>query len=558
MVIVGALAIVVAMIFNAPMLPRMTDSMPEIGFGDPYLTAWMVAWDGHALIEQPTDIWQSNTFWPYDDTLAFSDALLGYAPAGLIGDGVQAAVVRHNLLYLFAHAFAFFGAYVLARELGVSPLAAMVAAAAFAYAPWRLDQRTHLHVISSGGVPLTIFLFARGFRRRRPWLIGAAAAVAIWQISLGFTLGIPLGYALGVLGIVGLVVHRVVGTEPLGRPVIVATVCAAVAMGAWVVWQATPYYRVVEAHPEARRTVEVVRYFSAPARGLIASPEASFAWGEVTKPVRDELRWPTEQALFPGIVTVALAGAGLASDRKRWIRILFLLGTLGCLYLSMGLAAPGSGIYKLLYDLVPGWEGIRVPGRLMTLTSLGLGCLAAFGAQHAIDRDASTARSERGRGLVIALIPLLIILEGAGTVDVKDVPFPPASMDLVEGPRAHVPADSLTDRIYMFWSIDGFYPVVNGESGFAPSSVARLRRRMRTFPDERSVALLRELDVGTVLFHPEMVEFEISTLPGDADARIERLRSEHRRRMIAADITGLGLTRQVRDDAVIFEVNSAR
>ena len=45
--------------------------------GDPLLEAWQVAWIGHALLEQPLHLWQANTFWPDQDTLAFSDALVG-------------------------------------------------------------------------------------------------------------------------------------------------------------------------------------------------------------------------------------------------------------------------------------------------------------------------------------------------------------------------------------------------------------------------------------------------------------------------------------------------
>ena len=77
-----------------------------------------MAWGGHALQHQPLEFFQSNQFWPLDDTLAFSDALLGYAPAGLIGEGPEAAVVRYDLLFLFAYALCFAGAYLLARELG--------------------------------------------------------------------------------------------------------------------------------------------------------------------------------------------------------------------------------------------------------------------------------------------------------------------------------------------------------------------------------------------------------------------------------------------------------
>ena len=556
---VGLIAVFIALAFNAPMLPRMSEAMPEVGFGDPFLTAWMVAWDGHALTDPTAHIWDSNTFWPWDDTLAFSDALLGYAPAGLIGDGIEAAIVRHNLLYLFAHAFAFFGAYLLARELGVTPLAALVAAAAFAYAPWRLDQRTHLHVISSGGIPMTMLLFARGYRRRRPLVIVAAALVGIWQISLGFTLGIPLGYALGVLAIVGLVVHRFLGTEPLGRNVIVASACAAAIMAGWVAWQAAPYYRVVDDHPEARRKTTQVDFFSSPLGGLVTSPRANFAWGGVTQPLRNELNWPTEQSLFPGVTAIGLAVLGLTSRRERWVRLLFGLGVLACLYLSMGLAAPVAGIYRLLYDVVPGWEGIRVPGRLMVLTSLGLGCLAAIGCQDLIDRASSLETTRRHALALIAVIPVLVLVEGAGTVEVNRVPVPPASIDLVDGPRAHIPTNDLTDRIYMLWSIDGFYPIANGESGFVPESVAELRTSMPLFPDETSVALLRELDVRSVVFHPDMVDFEISSLLRDTDEpegpEIDEPGEVELQRMATADITGLGLTREIHDDAIIFYVD---
>ncbi len=126
--------------------------------GDPLPQAWQVAWDGHALLHQPLDFFQANVFWPLKNSLAFSDALVGYAPAGVIGSGPHAAIVRYDLLFLFAYALAFLGAYLLARELGASRAGGFVAGAAFAYAPWRLEQDGHLHVLSSGGIALALFL----------------------------------------------------------------------------------------------------------------------------------------------------------------------------------------------------------------------------------------------------------------------------------------------------------------------------------------------------------------------------------------------------------------
>ncbi|MDX6718101.1 MAG: hypothetical protein QOJ63_355, partial [Solirubrobacteraceae bacterium] len=137
-----------------------------------------VAWDGHALVHQPLRLFQANTFWPLRDSLAFSDALVGYAPAGLIGDGTRAAVARYDVLFLFAYALCFVAAYLLARDHGAGRAGAVVAGAAFAFAPWRLEQEGHLHVISSGTIPLALFLLIRGYRRARATTIAASAPPA--------------------------------------------------------------------------------------------------------------------------------------------------------------------------------------------------------------------------------------------------------------------------------------------------------------------------------------------------------------------------------------------
>src|SRR5687767_9256844 len=155
---------VLAILMSWPLATHLDSRLPELGIGDPLLQAWQVAWGGHTLAHGPARYFDANTFWPLPTSLAFSDALIGYAPAGMIGRGTTAAVLRYNLLYLTAHALAFTGAFLLARELGVRRAGAAIAGAAFAYAPWLLAQNAHLHVISSGGIPLALALLRRGYR----------------------------------------------------------------------------------------------------------------------------------------------------------------------------------------------------------------------------------------------------------------------------------------------------------------------------------------------------------------------------------------------------------
>src|SRR4051812_38817985 len=127
-------AVGLALLMHWPLPLVLGRDVPR-DLGDPLPQAWQVAWDGHALAHQPLDFFQANVFWPLKNSLAFSDALVGYAPFGAIGGGPHAAVVRYGLLFLFAYALAGFGADLLARGLGAGPIGAPGGGAAVAPPP---------------------------------------------------------------------------------------------------------------------------------------------------------------------------------------------------------------------------------------------------------------------------------------------------------------------------------------------------------------------------------------------------------------------------------------
>jgi hypothetical protein len=206
LMIYAACLLAVAMTWPALRYPMHT--LPQ-DLGDPSRQAWQVSWIGHILITDPVRLWQANAYFPAADSLAFGDSLLGYALAGMIGTGPAAAILRYNVLFVLAHALLVIGAYALVRQLGAQRTGAAVAAVAFAYAPWRLAQEGHLDIISAGGIPLALAMLARGHgyslrhgfraeRRSAAWAIGGWL-VAIWQLTLGFSLGIPFAYVLGLL-----------------------------------------------------------------------------------------------------------------------------------------------------------------------------------------------------------------------------------------------------------------------------------------------------------------------------------------------------------------------
>ncbi len=201
---VALAGVALAILTSWPLILHMGSRIaPDLG--DPVRTAWQVAYVGHAMLHDPLHLFDSNAFYPHPLSLAFSDSLLGYGPAAFFGSGTVAALVRYNLLFLWIWSLCFVGAYLLARELGLRWIGAAVAAAAFAYADYRVTEAGHFQVISSGGLALGMFLLLRGYRRDSRRLVLAGWLVSAWQVSLGFTLGLQYAYLLLLLALLVLV-----------------------------------------------------------------------------------------------------------------------------------------------------------------------------------------------------------------------------------------------------------------------------------------------------------------------------------------------------------------
>jgi len=519
----GALALAVVMTW--PTLRDPARTLPH-DIWDPSLQAWQVAWAGHILTTDPTQLWHGNVFWPERYSYAFSDSLLGYAPLGMIGEGPAAALVRYNILYVLAFALATLGAYALVRQLGAGRTGAAVAGVAFAYAPWRLAQAGHLHVISSGGIALALAMLARGHgwslrhgyrpeRRHAGWAL-AGWLVAAWQLSLGFGIGLPFAYVLALITLVAPLVwavrRRRAGRRPFGARLLLADLVGGLVFAATGLLMAQPYLKVVQLHPYAKRSPDEIALYSPPLRGFLTAPAESWLWGGRHAAARATLPWHPEMTLLPGFALYGLAVAGLLFSIWRLrVRLLLLAGVLVTIVLAMGtgFADDGRPGYMTFHGLLPGWDAIRTPGRRGLWTTLLLGVLAA-GAVSAFVSRAAELTAERvpprpGVWLRIAtLVPLaLVLVEGVNRTPHPQVPPAPAALRTAEAPLLVLPLQPHWDQPAMLWSTDGFPGIVNGTSGFTPASQRRLEEAVRSFPDVESVAYLRERGVRSVVLLPD-------------------------------------------------------
>jgi hypothetical protein len=502
--LVATLGAALALVCTWPLVLGLRSRIPNT-LMDPPFKAWEVSWIGHAVREHPLHLWDANTYWPHDTTLAFSDAMVGTAPLTWLAHGFRPSLAAYNVLFLLSFALAFVGAYLLAREFDLTPAAGVVAGAAFAYSPVRFAHASHLHVLMSGGIALSLFLLLRGYRSGRwrtalaGWLVGA------WQLSLGFSLGLQLAYLLAILAL--LVGVALVRRRPaVDRRLALATVAGAGVFALTGALLARPYLEVARDFPESKRTAFEISSLSPMPWSFVAAPEANLLWGEVTAPVRETLRGPAEQALFPGLTIVVLALVGVAAHvLPGKSRLALGIGVVATATLALGLHVSLGKLgwllpYRYLFEFAPGWEGVRTPGRIFTLTSLGLAVLAAAGA------TALMHRLPRRRYVLVVLLAGAVVLEGYADIPYPRVPLVPPGQLGLGGPQLHLPTDAQRDSLYMLWSSEGFPPLVNGHEGFKLPPLDHIRNVAEDFPSAASVEELRERGIRIVVFHPERAE----------------------------------------------------
>ncbi len=140
-----------------------------------------------------TGLWSPPFFYPTPGVLGYSDTFISsypfYFAARLLGASPAASVIAYQLLQLALTAVV---TYLCARWIGLSRLAAFVAAQCFAWGWPRYNQLAHLQFASGWFVPLFYASLYLAWRQRRPWLLVLAA----WTVCAAFYTSAYIAYFL--------------------------------------------------------------------------------------------------------------------------------------------------------------------------------------------------------------------------------------------------------------------------------------------------------------------------------------------------------------------------
>jgi hypothetical protein len=548
-VLATLLSVATAVAMGWQVLREPTKLIPG-GGADPFIEIWSLAWSGHALNPDSgiplTQIFGGNAFYPADYSLAFTDSLLGYGPITWFFHGASGLVLAYNLIFVLSPALSSLGGYALTRQLGANPIGAAVAGAGFAYAPWHTGQLAHLHVLSTGPLVIALAMLARGHgltmsgtrSPSRPLWVLLGWIVAAWQLTIGFTGGLPFAYLVAIIAVLVLLIAPVrliragrvdrqaraadldpdldpyldptleIVPRPPTRPrrvgwLIVADLLGGALFAAVGAMMAYPYFRVKAIDPAAvagARGLDQVRLNSPEPLGLLRPPGVDGTWSWLTSG-QTLVSGSNEIRMLPGAILLGLALLGLVFSTWRWWwRLALAVTALLLAGLSLGTEFPGrffpgpDAPFVLLWRHVPGWASDRTPGRLMVFATLALAVLAAGAVSRLCGWAAFgvRGRAPRLRAVALAVLPVLVVLEGWVHIPLLKVPPTPKAVAAASGPMVVLPSISTNDSRVMFWTATrGFPALANGASGITPTTEIAMRGAMLNFPDARSVAYLR-------------------------------------------------------------------
>jgi hypothetical protein len=467
---------------------------------DPYFSTWRLGHIAHALVRDPLHLFDGNIFYPLKDTLAFSDAILlpGIVGAPFMWAGLSPTLV-YNLMMLAGFVGSGAGMYILARHLSGSAPAALLATAVFALLPYRTEHLMHLEMQWAGFIPLTLWAVHRTAEEGRA-RHAVMTGVFLW---LQFLSCIYYGVFLALMLLVFVPLLAAIKGHVRARTFIPRLAGAAFVAAVLTLPYALPYIRAARTVGQ-RDVLEIAKYSATPA-SYFASNALNRVWGWTA-----DRFGSMELRLFPGAIALIFALAAAAHPRRRLVLVYVATAAL-VIELSFGL---NGTLYPAMLGHISALQGFRALARFGMIVGCLVSVLAALGFEALKQRAPSGGRW----GAFATLMAVALVLESANrpmplsaAVPAKPAPLYDAvrragTRPMIELPlplRGEFPG---LDPNYEAWSLWHWRPLVNGYSGYYPQSYQQLLRAMERFPDERSIAMLRDRDVQFVILHRDFYD----------------------------------------------------
>jgi hypothetical protein len=491
---------------------------------DAYLVSYIWSWDIHALSSAPLNLFQSNIFYPFEATLAYSETMLGTALLAWPIIALSGSIITtYNIVVLISFGIAGLGMYLLVYYLTKNRLAALISALIFAFAPLRIVHAVgHLH-LTGMWLPY-FFLYLIKFFKLQSWKNISLLSLFVFLI---FLTGFHYAIFLPIVVIIFLLVKLLASEFRFNKSNIIKIVVSLMILSLLTIPLIIPY---LDLHKEFDfvRTPEQIDAYSPGIVDYFVSPlyynvvYSKFDYAAVI--------------VCPGIFVFFLLFISFYLLRKyksafkpfKVELIIFSIIGIVALLVSFGfyirlfrhhhMSIPGP--YQLLYYFVPGFDGIRSTGRYSIFLLISIVITIGIAFSHYFN----SLKDNFKKTLIIFVIATFILFEFAFT-GAPMYSYPEATSSdstnlyawmksqpdekvFIELPMGFIDNELKTnyDILYVFRSSTHFKKIVNGYSGYYPPGYLDLASKVNSFDPVEDTLELKKWDVDYVIIHFDRYE----------------------------------------------------
>jgi len=451
---------------------------------------WIIAWVAHQLANDPWHLYDTNTFYPERDTLAYSDNLLVQAVMGapLLWSDASPVLV-YNLLVIAGLALTGWTTSLVVERWTGNRLAGILSGSFMAFNALSLTRFPELQDQHLEFFPLALWALDRLLTTPR---LVYAAHLAGWFVLQALTGGYL--FVFTSLSLVAAALARPADwAGSRFRRVAGLLLLSAAIAGLALTPFLLPYLRVSRDQGFTRSLAEVSEFSARLTDYLATGGRIHFSiWSH---------RFFNKDALFPGVIAsglalTALVGGVAWKDRRARMAVAFGLVAFA---VSFG---PGFPLYSALTRVFPIMAGVRGAVRFGQLFLAAIAILAGFGwvlLHRRLERRAVAigivllvgAHLEALRAPIQyrafhGISPIFDSLKDGERKVIACFPFP--------GPLAEFENADCLLASTRFWQ-----PVVNGYSSFIPARYYQEAAALGAFPEGTTLEYLKQLGVTHVI-----------------------------------------------------------
>ena len=322
-----------------------------------------------------SEYWDAPFLYPYQNTIALSDNLLGTLPIYIFFRSIKCdRETAFQWWFLSMFALNFFGCYLALRKWTGNIMLSSTGAYIFAFSIYLLGHINHVQILPKFISPLVLYWFWRYLSEKRISSLALAITGLTYQFYCGMYLGFFLFYVMLFMFISYLIVYRDWGNfKQFSQPRIALSIVGIIILNLALLYPMLSHYLPVSSQLGFRDFSEISLYLPRWKSYFFSTPE-SYWWNSLSYHMRNSEMYWWENFLFCGILPwIALLllpilyfHRAVNAHSKKFLLYLLLTFLLCVLFT---IKFDGVTFYKLIVNL-PGFGSMRSINRIINIIIL--------------------------------------------------------------------------------------------------------------------------------------------------------------------------------------------